>query len=121
MRKEYLTWEEFDQMAIQIANDLRKKNIQFSNIYGIPRGGLILAVRLSHLLSKDLILNEKDNSKLSLIVDDISDSGRTLEHFKNNKKVTLYYKEGSIVIPDIWIKKKTVDWIVFPWEVDSNG
>lgn len=116
MRKEYLTWEEFDQMAIQIANEIKRKDIQFSNIYGIPRGGIILAIRLSHLLKKDLILERNDTSKVSLIVDDISDTGRTLESFKDNKKVTLYYKVGSIVIPDIWIKEKKVDWIVFPWE-----
>ena len=44
----YFTWREFDQSVEQIANKCRLKD--FSGIYGVPRGGLCLAVALSHKL-----------------------------------------------------------------------
>jgi hypoxanthine phosphoribosyltransferase len=59
-----------------------------------------------------------------LIVDDIADSGQTLKFLreKTNKyhnikctTVTIYYKERSIIRPDIYLET-TEKWIVFPWE-----
>ena len=44
----YFTWWEFDKSVEQIANKCRFKD--FSGIYGVPRGGLCLAVALSHKL-----------------------------------------------------------------------
>ena len=49
----YFTWGEFDKSVEQIANKCRFKN--FSGIYGVPRGGLCLAVALSHKLKIELI------------------------------------------------------------------
>lgn len=60
-----------------------------------------------------------------LVCDDIADSGRTLQFLdskiKKNPKVsnittvTFYYKECSVVKPDIYLEV-TDKWIVFPWE-----
>jgi len=59
-----------------------------------------------------------------LIVDDIADSGQTLKFLreKTNKypnikctTVTVYYKERSIIKPDIYLEM-TDRWVVFPWE-----
>jgi len=44
----YFTWSEFDKSVEQIANKCKFK--EFSGIYGVPRGGLCLAVALSHRL-----------------------------------------------------------------------
>ena len=44
----YFTWEEFDKSVEYIANQC--KFLEFSGIYGVPRGGLCLAVALSHKL-----------------------------------------------------------------------
>ena len=41
----YFTWSEFDNSVKQIANKCRFK--EFSGIYGVPRGGLCLAVAFS--------------------------------------------------------------------------
>ena len=49
----YFTWTEFDKSVEQIANKCRFK--AFSGIYGVPRGGLCLAVALSHKLKIELI------------------------------------------------------------------
>ena len=62
----YFSWEEFDKSVEQIAN--KCKFLKFSGIYGVPRGGLCLAVALSHKLKINLIKEPKKNS---LIVDDV--------------------------------------------------
>ena len=49
----YFTWREFDESVEKIANKCRLK--EFSGIYGVPRGGLCLAVALSHKLKIELI------------------------------------------------------------------
>ena len=60
----YFTWSEFDKSVEHIA---KKCNfLKFSGIYGVPRGGLCLAVALSHKLKIKLISKP---TKYSLIVD----------------------------------------------------
>ena len=49
----YFTWGEFDHSVEHIAN--KCKFLEISGIYGVPRGGLCLAVALSHKLKKKLI------------------------------------------------------------------
>jgi len=66
----YFTWSEFDKSVEQIANKCRCK--EFSGIYGVPRGGLCLAVALSHKLKIELI---SEPIKNSLIVDDVYETG----------------------------------------------
>ena len=53
----YFTWSEFDKAVEQIAN--KCKLLEFSGIYGVPRGGLCLAVALSHKLKINLISEPK--------------------------------------------------------------
>ena len=74
----YFTWEEFDKSVEHIAN--KCKLLKFSGIYGIPRGGLCLAVALSHKLKTNLI---SEPIKNSLIVDDVYETGMTLKTHKN--------------------------------------
>ena len=63
----YFTWNEFDNSVERIANKCSFRD--FSGIYGVPRGGLCLAVALSHKLKIKLISEPLKNS---LIVDDLS-------------------------------------------------
>ena len=74
----YFTWSEFDKSVDYIANQC--KFWKLSGIYGVPRGGLCLAVALSHKLNIQII--EKP-SKNSLIVDDVFETGITLRSFKD--------------------------------------
>ena len=67
------------------------------------------------------------NVKRVLVVDDIADSGETLEyimqHLNQNfpeiqfKVCTLFYKKSSIFEPDFWVNEAT-GWIDFFWEKD---
>ena len=68
--------------------------------------------------------------KRVLVVDDIADSGQTLEAVMENlqrqhpnvvfKSATLFYKKSSIVEPHFWINEAD-DWIDFFWERDFKS
>ena len=113
----YFTWGEFDKSVEHIAN--KCKFLKFSGIYGVPRGGLCLAVALSHKLKIDLITEPIKNS---LIVDDVYETGITLNTFKNiegAKFFVLFSKKDPTWWNSVYISKKS-DWIVFPWENNLN-
>ena len=109
----YFTWGEVDKSVEQIANKCRFK--EFSGIYGVPRGGLCLAVALSHKLKIELISEPKKNS---LIVDDVYETGLTLRSLKDIEGA-MFFVLFSKIKPTWWntlfISKKN-QWIVFPWE-----
>ena len=113
----YFTWSEFDKSVEHIAN--KCKFLEFSGIYGVPRGGLCLAVALSHKLKIDLIPKPIKNS---LIVDDVYETGITLNAFKDVEGA-MFYVLFSKVEPVWWntvhISEKK-EWIVFPWENSIN-
>tara|TARA_B100000945_G_C20371794_1_gene592483 strand:- start:474 stop:869 length:396 start_codon:yes stop_codon:yes gene_type:complete len=109
----FFTWTEFDKSVEYIANKCRF--LKFSGIYGIPRGGLCLAVALSHKLNVKLI---EEPIKNSLIVDDVYETGFTLNSLKNIEGA-MFFVLVSKKKPTWWhtvnfSKKK--EWIVFPWE-----
>ena len=113
----YFTWDEFDKSVEYIAN--KCKLLEFSGIYGIPRGGLCLAVALSHKLETNLI---SEPIKNSLIVDDVYETGITLKSYKNIAGAhffVLFSKKKPTWWNSVYISEKS-DWIVFPWENKFN-
>ena len=114
----YFAWSEFDNAVEHIAN--KCKFLEFSGIYGVPRGGLCLAVALSHKLKIKLI---SEPIKNSLIVDDVYETGLTLTTFKDIEGA-MFFVLFSKIKPTWWntvfISKKS-EWIVFPWENDLNS
>ena len=113
----FFTWSEFDKSVEHIANEC--KFLEFSGIYGVPRGGLCLAVALSHKLKLNLISKPTKNS---LIVDDVYETGITLNSFKDIEGAT-YFVLFSKIKPTWWNTVHTSgksEWIVFPWENTLN-
>ena len=112
------SWRDFDKSVEHIAN--KCKFLDFSGIYGVPRGGLCLAVALSHKLKIELISQPIKNS---LIVDDVYETGITLTTFKDIEGATFFVLFSKIK-PTWWntvfISKKS-QWIVFPWENTLNS
>ncbi|HEY4497409.1 MAG TPA: phosphoribosyltransferase [Candidatus Paceibacterota bacterium] len=114
MKKHKYTWRQFDQDIHRIARRAQKLNKKFDGVWGPPRGGLPLAVCLSHTLRLPLLV--KPMSK-TLIVDDIADTGKTLVRFADSHVVaTIFYHKQSIFEPTIWLRQKKNFWIMFPWE-----
>ena len=113
----YFTWSEFDKSVEQIASKCKFNEI--SGIYGVPRGGLCLAVALSHKLKIELI---SEPTKNSLIVDDVYETGLTLTPLKDIEGA-MFFVLFSKIKPTWWntvfISKKN-QWIVFPWENTLN-
>ena len=118
MISNYFTWDEFDRSVEHIAN--KCKYLDLTGIYGIPRGGLCLAVALSHKLKINLI---SEPIKNSLIVDDVYETGVTLSKFKDIEGA-MFFVLFSKIKPTWWntvhISKKK-EWIVFPWENSLNS
>ncbi len=114
-----ITWEKVEELMEKLAEQIKKSELTFDGIYGIPRGGLPIAVSMSHKLKLPVLLYPTMNS---LIVDDISDKGFTLERIKNKKIATLYSTDWTKTKPDWFVEKKEKeeDWIIFPWESEEE-
>ena len=74
-----LTWEAFDEAVAVGASDLGSiawvRQNSCSGVYGIPRGGLFLAVALSYRMGLPLL---RDPARRCIIVDDLFDTGESL-------------------------------------------
>ena len=122
--KIYVTWDEVTNFVEKLSKYLDECNIKPTGVYGIPRGGLILATLLSYKMNIPLLMAPADGC---VIIDDIADSGRSLCHYTQNDTqfnkyfiATLYYHKRSIVEPNYTEFEKTDEWIVFPWEYDDE-
>tara|TARA_R110000824_G_scaffold30658_1_gene100595 strand:- start:137 stop:532 length:396 start_codon:yes stop_codon:yes gene_type:complete len=122
INKRYLNWEDIENLIDILHSNIIESDFKVEHIYGIPRGGLIPAVLLSHKMG--IPLTNYAYTKNSLIVDDICDSGKTLsEMLAPNPTAVLHYKSHtSTSTPDFYASKfGSDDWIVYPWErVDSK-
>lgn len=108
-------WSDVDEYINKVAGLICRSNTTISGVYGIPRGGLIFAVMLSHRLNIPLL---SAPCKDCLVIDDIADTGKTLVHYKESGYciTTMFYHPQSCVIPDYWHHKKEDCWVVYPWE-----
>lgn len=120
MGKLKLTWENVREYLDQIERLYGGSGL--SGVYGIPRGGIVLAVMISHRLNIPLLMSPAPGC---LIIDDICDSGESLLHYAKNSSAvekpkyiisTMMCKRNDLVIPDSYWGVKTDEWIVFPWE-----
>ena len=142
----YYSYEDFKKDTNLVLKDLKLLDIDM--IVAVARGGLIFAHSISEGLKirnvqsirTELYDDNKKREKITiydncnfkgvkniLVVDDISDSGETLDaimkKFKNEnqnlnfKTVTLFYKKSSCFEPDLWVNEAT-QWIEFFWEKD---
>jgi len=123
-----LTWGEYILIVDELYKQIKKSKIKFNYIYGIPRGGMIPAVILSHKLNINCIVEDQisyaKKGKL-LIVDDIIDTGNTIQSaidyfklfsgIKIIKVASIFKHKKTIFKPDFYVKENS-NWIVFPYE-----
>ncbi|MGW9169527.1 phosphoribosyltransferase [Agromyces sp. NPDC055658] len=147
IRREILDWDRFGEAARSLAGDVLGSGFKPDVVIAIARGGLLLAGAIAYALGTkqcgsinvefytdiEQVLPEPivhppmlDAPALAglkvLLVDDVSDSGRTLakvlelltEVGADVRTATLYTKSRTILVPD-YSYRDTDDWIVFPW------
>jgi len=142
----YYSYENFKNDVNILISQLKNSNIEA--IIAIARGGLTLShsvaeglkIRDVQSIRTELYDSTCKRSNISifgkcelkpykrvLVLDDIADSGETLQTIMSNLKkdfphiefisATLFYKKTSIYKPNIWINEAK-EWIDFFWESD---
>ena len=82
-------------------------------IFGIPRGGVPVAMALTPLLNAVLVDSPE---RADIIVDDILDSGETRNRYRDRFPEKSFYVLVDKGDP-LWADQ----WVVFPWEVTDRG
>lgn len=118
-----------DNVVQRILTEIHFGKIKpFKGIYGVPRGGLIPAVYLSHRLDVPLVRTLdavlSDSHGPYLIVEDVVDTGKTLGRLsmfltEEDKIVALVVKPWAPRKPD-FTACETTDWVSFEWEVERT-
>lgn len=120
MEKIFLNWSDIETAVDSLAYQIKKSEENIGAIVGLARGGLIPAVMLSHKLGIPLIDDDHDIEGYLLVVDDICDTGATLEYYTKYEgalTATIHHKQTAIVKPDFYYSLAPQNkWIVYPWE-----
>jgi hypoxanthine phosphoribosyltransferase len=115
MKQYNVMWSEIEELCCLISRQDFIKNV--SGIYGVKRGGLIPAVILSHYTGLPL----SETPENSLVVDDIYDTGHTLQKYiDTNYCATLFNKQKH---NNLYSAKQIEDdvWVKFPWETNASS
>ena len=112
--KIHLSWDDIQQLTDLLSKKIMLECPQIESVTGLARGGLIPAVIISHKLNLPYVDKVFTNT---LVIDDICDSGKTLEKAPGLYHAVLHYKpHTSSFVPTIWAKEVGDEWIVYPWE-----
>lgn len=112
-----ITWNEIVNTIRELGNRLEDG----SKIWGIPRNGLIIVGIMAHQ-NPSLKLQVCETPRPgAIIVDDIYDTGKTLERYTSLGFTTasLYWRENcDNRKPNIFVDIVEDDsWLDFPWEI----
>ena len=120
-----MSWDEMFYLCNKLAAEIHPKRHKFCCIKAIANGGIIPATTLAYILNLDLeIINHPPNDYRQegiLLLDDVYDTGQTIENYLLDKRWCWQGTAALIVKPwcpykPIYIGKETDDWIIFPWE-----
>ncbi|MEZ0345417.1 MAG: phosphoribosyltransferase [Infirmifilum sp.] len=144
-----ISWSELYRDTVELSKKILVSGFIPQKLVVIARGGLVLGRLLSDLLGvkditiipvsfyqgigstneKPVILKEIDDKNLGgkvvLIVDDIVDTGETLQAVleyvqrfnpKELRSAALYVKPWAKILPDYFVRVVDV-WVVFPYEL----
>lgn len=111
-RKRYVQWSDIDLFAEHLISQVKDKG--YAGIYGIPRGGIILAVIISYRLGIPLLSAPCKNC---LVIDEISATGKALNNYTGRYDIAvMHYFTDSSVKPTYYGEIITDEWMIYPWE-----
>jgi len=149
----YLTWEEALKLCYSLAEKVMESGMDFDAIVTISRGGLVPARIVSDVLGVDELFVVRSkfwgiggkvyaepkvsiheglsvNSKKTLIVDEVVDTGATMSKVVRLVKdfgasevrtAVLHYKSTSSLTPDFYVEKvENWVWIFYPWSFSET-
>ena len=122
MNKRFIQWRDVEDAVERLAINITNSKVEIAAVGGLPRGGLIPAVMLSHKMNIPFVSQANITGVVGniLVVDDICDTGKTLKRFKFEDNVytaTLHYKSSAEYEPNFWWRMAYEnEWIVYPWE-----
>ncbi|HNT60352.1 MAG TPA: phosphoribosyltransferase [Candidatus Bilamarchaeaceae archaeon] len=142
-----VSWGGASRMCERLALQVKSSGFSPDTIIGVSRGGLVPARLLSDIMDVGDLqvirvsfykgmgktmefpqltqqLTTRIDGKRALLVDDVSDTGRSLKVAKDHlmrmgateiKVATLHFKPHSKFRPDSFVEE-TKSWLVYPWE-----
>lgn len=148
--KEVLTWERFGSAMRELAQQIVDSGFEPEIVIAVARGGMLPGGALTYALGTKLTdaINvefytdvhetlpdpvllapmldvESIKGKKLLVVDDVVDSGRTLElvvkllkGFDADVRSAVIYSKPTTVINPEYTWAETDKWIVFPWSAE---
>ena len=114
-----LSWIDTNELVDVLCEKIKFDLPNIDSVHGIPRGGLIPAVLISHKLGLPYVGAVGPNT---LVIDDICDSGVTLDKGPGVYTAVLHYKpHTSCFKPTIWSETHEGDeWVIYPWETKDS-
>ena len=148
MKEKIIGYDVIDFLTKSKALRFKLNGKNFTHIIGIARGGMIPATMMSYLfdakllsydvssyegvergdieINQDIDLDSIDADSRVLVIDDICDSSKTMQHikqkigndrYKSVRYVTLFAREKTKHVVDHYgVTVKEGTWLVFPWE-----
>ena len=148
MKEKIIGYDVIDFLTKSIALRFKLNGKDFTHVIGIARGGMIPATMMSYLfnakllsydvssyegteqgdieINQDIDLDSIDKDSKVLVIDDICDSSKTMQHikqkignsrYKSVRYVTLFAREKTKHVVDHYgVTVKEGTWLVFPWE-----
>lgn len=132
-----ISWDGHQMMMDRLINQIDRSEKKFGEIIAIGRGGFVPGIQLSHHLDihfTPLMWQTRDGNIAqhhiaarghALIVDDINDSGRTLDNLTSTctwldgYSVAVEISKTSSIFKDVDFYAELGDddvWYEFPWE-----
>ena len=118
-----VSWHDVETRLEEVKGEVARK---YDSLFGIPRGGLIVALLLSYKTGLPVVLDLARITLKTLVVEDIIHTGDTIGR--------LLRAQGSSYPPDIFTlyirtkkyalafpAKQTRDWLIFPWEDEKSS
>lgn len=111
-----IDFENYDTAIKSLAEKIKASGKRYANLMPIPRGGYYPAIKLSELLNIPIITDNPASD--TLIVDDIVDSGKTLEPYQQDKAVV--FAKSYALDHAQYYGLQMDDWLLIPDEKECG-